>query len=63
MSNSRHAQEAMLLALGPRKLVAQWPVEARHEWSERAAIMEYDGEMSRQDAEIAAYRDCLQYLA
>ena len=63
MSNSRHAQEAMLATLGPRKLVAQWPVEARHEWAERAAIMEYDAGLSRAEAEIAAYRDCLQYLA
>ena len=43
--------------LGPRKIVARWPAEIRDLWSERAAIMEFDGEMSREAAELAAYYD------
>lgn len=47
----------MLKSLGPRYFVAQWPQHWREEWKERAAIMEFDGEMSREDAELAAYHD------
>ena len=34
-----------------------WP--AYHDWQERAAIMEHDGGLSREDAERAAY-ECLE---
>jgi len=43
--------------LGPRKVVARWPQEIRDLWNERASIMEYDGEMTREAAELAAYYD------
>ena len=33
-----------------------WPAEAREEFEERAAIMEYDGGLPRQEAERKAYR-------
>ena len=34
-----------------------WP--AYHDWQERAAIMEHDGGLSREDSERAAY-ECLE---
>lgn len=30
------------------------------EWEERAAIMEYDGEMTREEAEAAAYAEVMK---
>ena len=36
-----------------------WPDDVREEFEERAAIMEYDGEMTRLAAERAAVRDVL----
>lgn len=34
--------------------LADWPEDAREEWEERAAIMEYDGGATRADAEMLA---------
>ena len=31
-----------------------WPAEAREEWEERAAVLEYDAKMNRERAERAA---------
>jgi hypothetical protein len=36
--------------------VATWPDERRERWAERACIMETDGALSRDEAEIQAYR-------
>ncbi len=38
-----------------RATVKQWPYDKRMEWEERAAIMEYDGGLSRERAEKLAY--------
>ena len=38
-----------------RAAVKQWPHDKRMEWEERAAIMEYDGGLSRERAEKLAY--------
>lgn len=35
--------------------LASWPPEWRAAWDERAGIMEFDGGMSRPEAELAAY--------
>lgn len=35
--------------------VKSWPAELREEWEERAAIMEYDGNLERAEAEENAY--------
>ncbi len=39
--------------------VKNWPEDWRAEFEERAAIMEFDGGLSREDAEIQAYEDVL----
>ena len=36
--------------------VVDWPVVLREDFEERAAIMEFDGKMSRTEAEIEAWR-------
>lgn len=36
------------------KRVEEWPPAARAEWEERAAIMEYDGGLPREQAELVA---------
>ncbi len=41
------------------RLVSEWPPPAREAWEERAAIMEFDGGLSRADAEAAA-EDCVR---
>jgi hypothetical protein len=38
-----------------RAAVKQWPHDKRMEWEERAAIMEFDGGLSRERAEKLAY--------
>ena len=38
-------------------LVGNLPADLRDAWEERAAIMEYDGGLPRDDAERCAYRD------
>ena len=40
-------------------MAAAWPDDVQEEFEERAAIMEYDGEMTRLAAERAAVRDVL----
>lgn len=40
-------------------MAAAWPKSVRVEFEERAAIMEFDGEMTRLQAERAAVRDVL----
>lgn len=35
--------------------VYTWPEELREQWEERAAIMEYDGGLTRKEAEFLAY--------
>jgi hypothetical protein len=37
--------------------LAHWPIRWRDDYMERAAIMEYDGGMSRRDAEREAEAD------
>jgi hypothetical protein len=37
--------------------LAYWPIRWRDDYMERAAIMEYDGRMSRRDAEREAEKD------
>lgn len=39
-----------------RYRVKHWPEDWLDDWHERAAIMEYDGGLSREEAEVAAYR-------
>lgn len=39
------------------QIVSAWPDNIREEFEERAAIMEYDGGLSRQEAERLAYLD------
>lgn len=34
--------------------IAQWPEDARDEWTERASIMQFDGGMTRERAEVEA---------
>ena len=44
------------------KLTAEWSEELREEFEERAAIMEYDGGLLRDEAEQKAYeRLCEKY--
>lgn len=38
-----------------RYRVKSWPTELRDAFEERAAIMEYDGGLPREEAEITAY--------
>lgn len=38
-----------------RDAVDKWPIDGRVEWSERAAIIEYDGGEDRETAERKAY--------
>ena len=42
------------------KLAARWSEDWRVHWEERAAIMEYDAGMSRDDAERAAFIEVRQ---
>ena len=46
------------LALQPTwwREVAAWPDDRREQWEERACIMEMDGALSRDEAEMQAYR-------
>jgi hypothetical protein len=46
------------LALQPTwwRDVATWPADRRQQWAERACIMEIDGALSRDEAEIQAFR-------
>jgi len=37
--------------------VGSWPEELRGEWDERAAIMELDGNLTRNEAEYLAFED------
>ena len=37
------------------KLVANWPRDLREAYNERAAIMQFDGRMTQEAAENAAY--------
>jgi len=38
----------------PAALVASWPAGWREAWEERAAVMEFDGGLTRPEAEAAA---------
>lgn len=40
-----------------------WSADERDEWEERAAIMEYDGGLSRKEAEIAAFFSCRKAIS
>jgi hypothetical protein len=42
--------------------VASWPADERERWEERAAIMEFDGGLPRDQAERAAYDDTLETM-
>jgi hypothetical protein len=44
--------------IAPHLLPKDW----RFEWEERAAIMEYDGGLSREDAERAAWDDIWAHM-
>ena len=37
-----------------------WTTQQRYEFDERAAIMEYEGGLTRAEAEAAAVNDCTQ---
>jgi len=39
-----------------RKEMASWPKDQRLDFEERAAIMEYDGNLSREEAERQAFK-------
>lgn len=43
------------LATAALSIVATWPESLRENFEERAAIMEYEGGMSRVEAEVAAW--------
>jgi hypothetical protein len=43
-----------------KELVAEWPEIYRDEWAERAAIIQFDGKQSVQNAEGMAYRQMLK---
>ena len=45
--------------IGPEHLPMDWRIE----WEERAAIMEYDGGLSREGAEAKALADILRQMA
>jgi hypothetical protein len=45
------------LAAKARELVSAWPEDRRVEWSERAAIRQFDGGYDRPQAEYYAYLD------
>jgi hypothetical protein len=45
-----------------RAAVASWPADERERWEERAAIMEFDGGLPRDQAERAAYDDTLETM-
>ena len=42
--------------------VASIPMEWRYEYEERAAILEYDGGMSREEADKQAFREIIKRL-
>jgi hypothetical protein len=46
------------LGQGPHwwREVSRWPEDRREQWRERACIMELDGALSRDEAEVQAYR-------
>lgn len=66
--------DGRIKVIGEKERICQWlPLLKAHKddlltiisdpdfiecWEERAAIMEFSGKMSRQDAERAAYQDC-----
>lgn len=50
MSDDRHELQAAII-----KTVATWPEDARVTWHERAAMREYAGGQTRQDAERFAF--------
>lgn len=63
--NTRHtrhygevAMKRNLLADLSRAFIENMPEEIREAFEERAAIMEFDAGLSRQDAEASAYEDC-----
>ena len=51
---SRH-KAALLTLLTWRATVAQWPPDVLALWEERAAIMQYEGGLSQEDAEWRAF--------
>lgn len=47
-------------AVPPAAPVASWPAEWREAWEERAAVMEFDGGLTRPEAEAAAVLSVLR---
>lgn len=50
MTEDRHELQAAII-----KTVATWPTDAQTTWHERAAMREYAGHQTRQDAERFAF--------
>lgn len=46
-----------------RAVVESWPDDWRFRWAERAAIIEFDGNLSREQAELAAYDNVLEAMS
>ena len=60
MKASRDLEEALAAAAAPFEAAE---ADRRHAFEERAAIMEYDGGMSRAEAERRAAEDCAKQNA
>lgn len=59
-ATERSCQEAAPDAARIRDQVRLWPADRRREWEERAAIMEYEGNLSRTEAERLAWEEILR---
>jgi hypothetical protein len=46
-----------------RTELAHWPPDWREAWEERAAIMEYDANLPRDEAEKLAFEDVKRHMA
>jgi hypothetical protein len=52
-----------LTSLNWRAELANWPPDWREVWEERAAIMEYDANLPRHEAEKLAFEDVKRQMA
>lgn len=57
MSKSANGVARVSSRVFPSPQLVEWPKPANYEFEERAAILEFDGELSRDDAEIFARRE------
>lgn len=60
LATSKSDLERSAAATAP---IEDWPAELREHFEERAAIREFDGGLSRADAERAAERECRSAFA